>query len=197
MHDCRIDLRVTIAQGVGAYAHDGHVGVALAVEVPDFAAFGLRKIGGPLPWREHFCAFGQQHIAAGDHVFSALPQLLTGAHGGAFIAHDILVGAEEVRLLLLQFENVFPAEVNVGRKVSKHLADHLMVDCLVHGPSQMAQVLGTGQGTCCELLGLAQIGRHMLAVIGVAGFLTRLLERAAFEDFDVQPVWVGWRRAVA
>ena len=79
-HDGGVHLRVTIAQGVGSNAHDAHVGVLLAVQVPDLATLGLAKVSRPVLWQEHFWPLGKQHIAARNQVLGAFPKFLARIH---------------------------------------------------------------------------------------------------------------------
>ncbi len=120
-----VDLRVTVAKNIGAHSHDAHVGVGLAVHIPDGAPLGLAEIRRPLLRKEHLCALGQQHIAAGNDLFGPFPQLLTGAHSGPLVTYQRLVVFEQRRAVLLQCLDLPPAEVNVRRKVRKHAANHL------------------------------------------------------------------------
>ncbi len=101
LHHGGIDLGMPIAQGIGAYAHDGHIDVASAVKVPDFTSLRLGEVRGPLTRQEHLGSFGQQHIATGDHLLGTLPKLLAGAQTCSLVPCNVLIGTEELRLTFL------------------------------------------------------------------------------------------------
>ena len=66
-----VDLRVAVAERVRADAHERHVDVFAAVEVPDPAALRPAEVRRPLLGQEHLGALGQQHVAAGNHPLRA------------------------------------------------------------------------------------------------------------------------------
>ena len=71
---------MAIAQRIGADAHDAHVDVFFAVQVPHFATLGLAEVSRPFFGQKHLSPFGQEHVSARDYLLGTLPKFLTGTH---------------------------------------------------------------------------------------------------------------------
>ena len=100
-----VHLFVSIAQNIGANAHDGHVGILLAVHVPHLATFGFAEVCRPLIRKEHFGALREQHTAARYHALGSLPEFLTCSDLGAFVTHNMLIYFENFWLCILKCHN--------------------------------------------------------------------------------------------
>ena len=191
-----VHFGMPVTQGVGANAHDAHVGKGVTVHIPYGAALGLAEIGRPLFRQEHLRALGQQHVAAGNNLLGSLPEFLTGAHGGSFVAYKGLIGLEQVRPLMLQLKYLLPAEMQVRREMLEDTPDDIQIRGLIHCPAQPRQIPGMLHAIRGESTRFAQIGRHVFMVKRLVGLPGAALERSDAEHFDIQPVGVSRRRDI-
>ena len=99
---------MAVAKDICADAHDRHVDVFPAVEIPDPTALVPAEVSGPLFGQVQLGALGEQHVAAGDDALGPFPQFLAGSNGRALVPGQVAVGIIQGRLRTIQVEHIGP-----------------------------------------------------------------------------------------
>src|SRR3990167_1317585 len=82
---------MAIAEGICTNPHDAHVGINIAVKVPDRATLRFTKIRRQLVRKEHLSPLREEHVATWNSFFCSLPKLLPCFHLDSFVSIYILV----------------------------------------------------------------------------------------------------------